>query len=88
MKSRQLQFSFSRNDALVSIFSRYIARGSQPIDSELAANTPDAKLASSLRDRAFRQKLGYGSVVNTEGNKLTIAPAGKKKVVDSFVERV
>jgi len=38
----------------------------------------------------FHIKFGNGNVVLVDGNKLTIAfyKAGKKRVVDSFVERV
>ncbi|XSG82894.1 MAG: ATP-dependent helicase [Methyloligella sp. ZOD6] len=38
--------------------------------------------------RVFHQKFGYGSIANIDGNKLTVdfEKAGRKKVVDSFVE--
>ena len=40
--------------------------------------------------RIFHQKFGYGSVVSIDGNKLEISfeKAGRKKVIDSFVEAV
>ncbi|MEG6509138.1 UvrD-helicase domain-containing protein [Methyloligella sp. 2.7D] len=39
--------------------------------------------------RVFHQKFGYGSIASVDGNKLTVdfEKAGRKKVVDSFVER-
>jgi DNA helicase-2/ATP-dependent DNA helicase PcrA len=40
--------------------------------------------------RVFHQKFGYGTVAEVEGDKLEIDfdKAGRKKVIDSFVERV
>lgn len=40
-------------------------------------------------DRVFHQKFGYGKVLTAEGDKLDIAfdKAGRKKVIDSFVEK-
>ena len=40
-------------------------------------------------ERIFHQKFGYGRVAEVDGNKLTIdfEKAGRKRVVDSFVER-
>jgi DNA helicase II / ATP-dependent DNA helicase PcrA len=40
--------------------------------------------------RIFHQKFGYGDIAQIDGNKLTVDfdKAGRKKVVDSFVERV
>ena len=37
----------------------------------------------------FHQKFGYGTVAEVDGNKLTIEfdKAGRKRVVDSFVDR-
>ncbi|MFD0987723.1 ATP-dependent helicase [Methyloligella solikamskensis] len=39
--------------------------------------------------RVFHQKFGYGRIASIDGNKLTVdfEKAGRKKVVDSFVER-
>ncbi len=43
----------------------------------------------AIGERIFHLKFGYGRIENIEGNKLDIAfeKAGRKKVVDSFVER-
>ena len=40
-------------------------------------------------ERIFHQKFGYGRIADVDGNKLTIdfEKAGRKRVVDSFVER-
>jgi len=44
--------------------------------------------AFKVGDRVFHQKFGYGRVQAVEDNKLEIAfdKAGKKKVIDSFVQ--
>ena len=41
-----------------------------------------------LGARVFHQKFGYGKILAVEGNKLEIEfeKAGRKKVIDSFVE--
>jgi len=43
-----------------------------------------------IGDRIFHQKFGYGMVESVDGTKLEVAfeKAGKKKVLDGFVERV
>ena len=40
-------------------------------------------------ERVFHQKFGYGRIADIDGNKLTIdfEKAGRKRVLDSFVER-
>jgi len=77
------QSSFSSDS-----FSR-TKRGPMVIEGELVAKSTGTTSESSLDDRVFHQKFGYGHVVKIDGNKLTIAfeKAGEKKVVDSFVER-
>ncbi len=44
----------------------------------------------SVGERVFHQKFGYGAIALIDGNKLTIdfEKAGRKKVLDSFVEAV
>lgn len=52
--------------------------------------TSDPKASSyKLQERVFHQKFGYGTIVEIDGNKLTIEfeKAGSKRVIDSFVER-
>ncbi len=41
-------------------------------------------------DRIFHDKFGYGKIINIDGHKLDIAfeSGGKKRVMDSFVEKV
>ena len=43
-----------------------------------------------LGERVFHQKFGYGAVTEIEGDKLTIdfEKSGKKRVVESFIEKV
>ncbi len=58
--------------------------------AELVA-TSDPAAASYVRgERVFHQKFGYGHVAEIDGNKLTVdfEKAGRKKVIDSFLERV
>ncbi len=50
----------------------------------------DGATAFSRNTRVFHIKFGYGNVVATDGNKVEVAfdKAGRKKVIDSFLERV
>jgi DNA helicase-2/ATP-dependent DNA helicase PcrA len=54
----------------------------------VASSTATGSLLTA-GERVFHQKFGYGLVVEVDGNKLTIdfEKAGRKRVVDSFVER-
>jgi DNA helicase-2/ATP-dependent DNA helicase PcrA len=58
------------------------------IEGELVA-TSTAAAAFSVGARVFHQKFGPGTVAETDGNKLTVDfdKAGRKRVLDSFVER-
>ena len=59
------------------------------IDGELvAASSAELPSAYALNQRVFHQKFGYGSIVEIDGNKLTIdfEKTGQKRVVASFVE--
>ena len=68
------------------------ARAREPLTIEgtlVAASTArGAGLESGMR--VFHQKFGYGRIAQVDGNKLTVDfdKAGRKKVVDSFVEPV
>ena len=55
----------------------------------LVTSDPDAS-SFAVGDRVFHLKFGYGQIKTIEGNKLQIDfdKAGRKKVIDSFVERV
>ena len=86
-------------------FNRYDSGPSTPAKAKFQiASTPKRKpitlegelvaastVAASYRngDRVTHQKFGGGTVVDVDGNKLTIEfdEAGRKRVVDSFVER-
>ncbi|WP_257099130.1 ATP-dependent helicase [Pseudovibrio flavus] len=63
--------------------------GPKTIEGELVAKsiTSDAS-AFSVGQRIFHMKFGYGHVETIEGNKLTVEfeKAGRKKVLDGFVE--
>jgi len=63
-------------------------RGPLTIEGELVASSSEA--ASYKRgERVMHQKFGVGTVTDVDGNKLTIEfdGAGRKRVVDSFVDR-
>jgi DNA helicase-2/ATP-dependent DNA helicase PcrA len=55
----------------------------------VAASTAEGS-GVDIGERVFHQKFGYGRVASIDGNKLTVdfEKAGRKKVVDTFVERV
>ncbi|WP_249693903.1 UvrD-helicase domain-containing protein [Stappia sp. WLB 29] len=64
--------------------------GPRMIEGELVAKSvSDTPSAFDMGERVFHLKFGYGEVVGIEGNKLTVQfdKAGRKKVLDSFVER-
>ena len=65
-------------------------RAPQTIEGELVASSSAPGLGFRNGDRVAHQKLGEGTVVEVDGNKLTIEfdTAGRKRVVDSFVDRV
>jgi DNA helicase-2/ATP-dependent DNA helicase PcrA len=64
------------------------ARGPMTIDGELVASST-GQSAFQRGERVLHQKFGAGTVADVDGNKLTIDfdEAGRKRVVDSFVER-
>ncbi|WP_068315676.1 ATP-dependent helicase [Polycladidibacter hongkongensis] len=64
--------------------------GPRTIEGELVAKTvSDGASAYSEGERVFHMKFGYGRIAQIEGNKLTVdfEKAGRKKVLDSFVEK-
>jgi DNA helicase-2/ATP-dependent DNA helicase PcrA len=63
--------------------------GPLEIDGELVAKSVTPSSDYVLGERVFHQKFGYGAISAIEGNKLTIDfdKAGRKRVIDSFVER-
>lgn len=63
-------------------------RGPTTIDGELVAAS-SSEAAYRAGERVTHQKFGTGTITDVDGNKLTIDfdEAGKKRVVDSFVER-
>lgn len=69
-------------------------RAGRPPDIEghadLVATSDPSATSYRVGERIFHQKFGYGHVVALDGNKLSIDfdKAGRKKVIDSFVERV
>ena len=68
------------------------ARAREPItiDGTLVAASTVEGAGLEIGTRVFHQKFGYGHIAQVDGNKLTVDfdKAGRKKVVDSFVERV
>jgi len=65
------------------------AREPITIDGTLVAASTVESAGLSVGTRVFHQKFGYGRIAQVDGNKLTVDfdKAGRKKVVDSFVER-
>ena len=59
------------------------------VEGELVASSTVDSSGYALGERVFHQKFGYGLIAEVEGNKLTVdfEKAGRKRVVDSFVER-
>ena len=59
------------------------------IEGELVARSTGTASAYKTGERVFHLKFGYGEVAEVDGNKLTVdfEKAGRKRVVDSFVER-
>ena len=61
------------------------------IEGELVArDTPSSNNTSyATGERVFHLKFGYGQIIAIDGNKLTVDfdKAGRKRVLDSFVER-
>ncbi len=65
-------------------------QGPLTIEGELVAKSvSETPSEYSIGERVFHIKFGYGAIEAIEGNKLTIdfEKAGRKKVIDSFVER-
>ncbi len=60
------------------------------IEGTLVAASTAEGAGLGIGERIFHQKFGYGKVASLDGNKLTVdfEKAGRKKVVDTFVERV
>jgi DNA helicase-2/ATP-dependent DNA helicase PcrA len=65
------------------------AREPITIDGTLVAASTVEGVGFLVGMRVFHQKFGYGRIAQVDGNKLTVDfdKAGRKKVVDSFVER-
>ena len=62
---------------------------SRTIDGELVAKSVSSTASPfKVGARVFHLKFGYGEVAEVDGNKLTVDfdKAGRKRVVDSFVE--
>jgi DNA helicase-2/ATP-dependent DNA helicase PcrA len=71
-------------------FDNPLASGPRLIEGELVAKSVIGGTSEySLGERVFHQKFGYGRISSIDGNKLLIDfdKAGRKRVLDSFVER-
>ncbi|MHA1548112.1 MAG: ATP-dependent helicase, partial [Alphaproteobacteria bacterium] len=67
-----------------------LTSGPRLIEGELVAKSVIGGTSDFTQgERVFHQKFGYGSVAAIDGNKLTIdfEKAGRKRVLDSFVQR-
>jgi DNA helicase-2/ATP-dependent DNA helicase PcrA len=69
--------------------NRSQGRGPVLIEGELIAKSTGAASGFATGDRVLHHKFGPGSVTAVDGNKLTVDfdKAGRKMVLDSFVER-
>ena len=65
-------------------------RGPVMIEGDLVASSTAQSSSYRLGDRVFHEKFGYGNVLEVDGNKLYVEfdKAGRKRVVDSFVDPV
>ncbi len=61
----------------------------QEYQTELVTSSLPNAVHFTKGERVFHQKFGYGTIEIVDGNKLTVLfeKAGRKKVVDNFVER-
>jgi len=59
------------------------------IDAEPVAREVSSTARFSPGERVFHQKFGYGRILAADGNKMTVdfEKAGRKRVIDSFLER-
>ena len=66
-----------------------LTRAGMTIEGQLIAQDAAATSDYSTGERIFHLKFGYGAIIAIEGNKLTVdfEKAGRKRVLDSFVER-
>jgi DNA helicase-2/ATP-dependent DNA helicase PcrA len=64
------------------------SRGPMTIEGELVASSTAKSAGFGMGARVFHQKFGNGTVVEVDGNKLTVAfdKAGQKRVLDGFVQ--
>ncbi len=64
-------------------------RGPITIEGELVASSAAPGTGLAVGERVFHQKFGYGAIRTIDGNKLIVDfdKAGRKRVLDSFVER-
>jgi DNA helicase-2/ATP-dependent DNA helicase PcrA len=66
------------------------SRGPMLIEGELAAASSGHTSTFKVGERVFHEKFGYGLIAEVDGNKLAVDfdKAGRKRVVDNFVDRV
>jgi DNA helicase II / ATP-dependent DNA helicase PcrA len=79
---------FDRDASRKAARAASVRKGPVTIEGELVAASSKPPLFKA-GERVFHDKFGYGLIAAVEGNKLTIdfEKAGRKHVVDSFVER-
>ncbi|VAW15580.1 ATP-dependent DNA helicase UvrD/PcrA [hydrothermal vent metagenome] len=78
----------ANRDAFTRAPTRAGPRRSPLIEGELVASSTGAPSPYSVGTRIFHLKFGYGTIASVDGNKLTVEfeKAGRKRVLDSFVE--
>jgi DNA helicase-2/ATP-dependent DNA helicase PcrA len=79
----------ANRDAFTPTPTRAGPRRSPLIEGELIASSAGPASPYGVGARVFHLKFGYGTIASVDGNKLTVdfEKAGRKRVLDSFVEQ-
>ena len=78
----------ANRDAFAPAPARAGPRRNPLIEGELVASSTGTPSPFPVGTRIFHLKFGYGTIASVDGNKLTVEfeKAGRKRVLDSFVE--
>ena len=93
-ETKRAAFSSGGRDHNAQTAGRLLHAGARTVIAggqiHLGQGDQDFGAGLEIGQRVFHQKFGYGRVAAVDGNKLTVdfEKAGRKKVVDTFVERV
>jgi DNA helicase II / ATP-dependent DNA helicase PcrA len=86
---QRAQQNWTKDGASKAAAAKSAHKRPRQIEGELVASSSAVSTKFALEDRVFHQKFGYGRVTEVDGNKLTVdfEKAGRKKVVDGFLEK-